>query len=448
MVVKHFFLLICVCFLVACTYNRNPEDSEDCERKIRTAKINTQLGIAYLERHNIQRAKQKLLQALTQAPTIPETWYSMGYFLESTGEKTQAQKYYLKAIKLAPGRGDSQNNYGTFLCRAGDYYGAIQHFLLAARDPNYLESAGAYENAGLCSLRIPNEKLAARYFKLALAQDSNRPISLFKMADIYYRQGNFKNAKIKMDQFLAISPATQQSLALNENIQRRLGPKKTDNYLLGEKFIQPETVKNVLALETKEKSIELRHPNKTLITQEKTKTNITKVVLAASPKKITKTFNAHQVEKPVIVAQVKTSITKAKSALHNRSLSAKSRDLDHPILAKKATPKMAAAQLNNKVPSDSKKLVDQKKRKFSVASLEPKQPKLQQKTQRVMIAQNKILTTKSLSIQSAKTAKTSSKKIRGLHALEKHKKDMQKPLTSAVAQNQLKKDLVHPKALT
>src|SRR3990167_2312332 len=124
------------------------------------AKINSELGMAYLEQKNVQRAKQKLLLALAQGPDIPEPWYSMAYFLEATGNPIEAQKYYLKAMQVAPNRGDAKNNYGTFLCRSGKYQESVKYFINAANSSNYLDPASAYENAGLCSMKGANYKQA------------------------------------------------------------------------------------------------------------------------------------------------------------------------------------------------------------------------------------------------------------------------------------------------
>lgn len=171
------------CLLSACA-SVNSTNSEEQARKVKTAKINAQLGIAYLERRNLQRAKQKLLLALEQGPTIPEPWYSMAYFLEATGNKDDASIYYQKAISVAPTRGDAQNNYGTFLCRNGDYRGSIEHFMLAVKDPTYLDPADAYENAGLCALKIPDKTMATKYFSQALQQDPSRMVSERKLREL------------------------------------------------------------------------------------------------------------------------------------------------------------------------------------------------------------------------------------------------------------------------
>lgn len=168
---------------------QSSSDQKDENKKIATAKINTQLGITYLEQNDVSRAKQKLLLALDEAPNIPETWYSMAYFLEITGDKAEASKYYLKSVEMAPSRGDVQNNYGTYLCRAGDYKGSIRHFLLAAKDPAYLDTASAYENAAFCAMKIPDNHLAIAYFKRAIAQDPRHSAAATELAKLETRIG-------------------------------------------------------------------------------------------------------------------------------------------------------------------------------------------------------------------------------------------------------------------
>jgi type IV pilus assembly protein PilF len=220
MFIKIFLLILLGSLFSGCQSTSSVNEVAD--KKVAIAKINTTLGLAYLERHDIKRAKQKLLIALKEAPTLPEAWYTMGYFLESTDNKAQASKYYLKAIQLAPGRGDALNNYGTFLCRSGNYQGAIQQFLKAVQDPNYLELAAAYENAGLCSLRIPNSKAAMHYFKKALAEDPNRPTSLIELAELHVKQKKYSVARHALDRYLQLAEPNAQSFLLEQKIDEKL----------------------------------------------------------------------------------------------------------------------------------------------------------------------------------------------------------------------------------
>src|SRR5688572_15757805 len=93
-------LLFGLSILTACHSMVTETVSHD--KKVTAAGINIQLGMAYLERHEIQRAKQKFLLALREGPHLPEAWYSIGYFFEITGDKQRAARCYLRALELAP----------------------------------------------------------------------------------------------------------------------------------------------------------------------------------------------------------------------------------------------------------------------------------------------------------------------------------------------------------
>jgi type IV pilus assembly protein PilF len=158
------------------------------------ATANIQLGFAYLHQGDAVTAKQKLLLALQQAPHYPAPWYAMGYFLQRQGDSQAADHYYRRAVDLAPQNGAAQNNYGVFLCRTGHYREAVKHLLLAARSINYLHTANAYENAGVCALKIPERKLALQYFQHALAQDPHRATA---RAEIHKLQTNVLRPKTR-----------------------------------------------------------------------------------------------------------------------------------------------------------------------------------------------------------------------------------------------------------
>jgi type IV pilus assembly protein PilF len=200
--------LMCI-LLSACTAMQ--ASSQAAAKKTKVAKINTQLGMAYIQRHDMQRAKQKLITALADDPKLPEAWYTMGYYAEITGDTTGAKKYYQKSVDLAPKAGDVQNNFGTYLCRTGDYTGAIKHFMAAVQDMSYLDTASAYENAGLCALKIPDKKLALEYFNRALMEDANHPNALIEAANLNYEQKNYHEAKIEVGEYLAIAAPTPQA---------------------------------------------------------------------------------------------------------------------------------------------------------------------------------------------------------------------------------------------
>lgn len=192
--------------------------------RAQVAKINVNLGLAYLEQKNVQRAKQKFLLALKQDPNIPEPWYSMAYFHEATGNFEEAGKYYAKAVEIAPNRGDAQNNFGTYLCRQGYYEAAINHFMLAVKSPDYLDPAAAYENAGLCSMKSKTYEKAATYFNQALLKDPARTLSLLNLALADVKLGRYQHAKSMMVQYsLVAEPNAQSNYIYNELAKHHIG---------------------------------------------------------------------------------------------------------------------------------------------------------------------------------------------------------------------------------
>jgi type IV pilus assembly protein PilF len=167
--IKNIFLILLFAVLTSCIDIEN----EPLPLNPEAAKYNAQLGLAYLQQGDVSRAKSKFLLALQQAPEDPLVLDSMGYFLDLTGQSAAAEKYYLLALAIEPQDGASENNYGGYLCRNHRSKEAIQHFLLAAQDIHYLNTASAYENAGICALKIPDKKLAKQYLQQALVIDPN-----------------------------------------------------------------------------------------------------------------------------------------------------------------------------------------------------------------------------------------------------------------------------------
>jgi len=220
---RQFFLMMMISIncLSACNTMKSQEAQKEEQKKKTVASINIQLGMAYLEDKDMQRAKEKLLLALEDAPNLPEAQYSMAYFYEAIGDPKQANTYYQKAMALAPHRGDTQNNYGTFLCREHHYKAAISHFDLALQDPAYLDTAGANENAGLCAQQIPNDRLAYHYFKRAVMQDSNRPTSLYNLAKLNVKMKQYKAAQASLNQYLTQAESSKQTASLQEKINKK-----------------------------------------------------------------------------------------------------------------------------------------------------------------------------------------------------------------------------------
>ena len=206
------------------------------------AKINVELGLRYLAQGRRMRAKEKLLLAQSEYETA-QTNAALAYFYEQVAEPANAERFYQKAISLDPQVGAPHNNYGAFLCRQKRYQEADAEFNKAIHDPHYLNTAGAYENAGICALMIPDTQKATDYFTKALQQNPSMPTSLEEMARLRYNAGEYQDAKNYIDRYLAIvkQPSTEVLLLGVQIAEKLSDPSAVAHYknLLPQNNSQP-----------------------------------------------------------------------------------------------------------------------------------------------------------------------------------------------------------------
>lgn len=204
--------------LTACTTTGDPEQQKP--NFTEASRTNVQIGMLMLQKGDTEMAKESFLRATTEAPHQALSWYALGYFYEATGNKKLADNYYQKAIQIAPHSGESRNNYGTFLCRNGQYEKAIKQFMAAVAEPNYTEAAKAYENAGVCAESIPhNQQQAIAYFKKAVENGPNQTISTLELARLYYQAGNKELARKYLSRYQEIGSPNDVSRSLAKKLK-------------------------------------------------------------------------------------------------------------------------------------------------------------------------------------------------------------------------------------
>ncbi len=184
------------------------------KRKAEASHANTMLGIEYLRAGNYEMSRDKLERALATDPENTEALDALAVLYERVGEPDMAEKYYKKSLRLDPKNPRGHNNYGQFLCMQGRYEDAEKEFLRAANDPFYQTPALALTNVGLCALRMPDEEMAEKYFRLALEQDPVYPPALLQMATLSYSRGNYLSARGYLERYQESGRDTPESLWL------------------------------------------------------------------------------------------------------------------------------------------------------------------------------------------------------------------------------------------
>lgn len=142
--------------LVACSSsqksNREPEFNRSEAVK---ARIN--LALAYLEQNDFPKAKQNIDKALAHDEKDYLPYSVLAYYYQQTGDIGNAEKSYRTALNLSKNRPDVLNNYGTFLCKQGQFQQAYQQFEQAIEsEVPYYHQADSLENIILCAKKEPN----------------------------------------------------------------------------------------------------------------------------------------------------------------------------------------------------------------------------------------------------------------------------------------------------
>ncbi len=181
------------------------------------AYYNTQLGLAYLNKDNLIRAKKKLLMAQRYNPKSPDVNTALAYYYQRTGDLSDAKHFYQLALKYAANAGRELNNYGVFLCKEGEYKEAMSYFNRAIQDRQYLNTGSAYENAGLCSLVSKNEHDAIPLFKAALAHDSSRDESLYQLVLLLNKTNHAEDARNYLKKYHQLVENNEKLQHLSEN---------------------------------------------------------------------------------------------------------------------------------------------------------------------------------------------------------------------------------------
>lgn len=192
------------------------------------AKVHTELGALYLQRGNIAVTLEEARVALSVDPEYAPAHNLMGLAYMQLGENSAAEKSFEQALNLVPNDPEINNSFGWFLCQTGREQRSFAYFNTAIKSPLYATPAMPNTNAGICSLRLKDDKAAEDYFIRALRLDGNNPRAIYSLADISYRQGRLAAARLHLHEFHKLVESTPESLWLAVRIEHKLGDREAE----------------------------------------------------------------------------------------------------------------------------------------------------------------------------------------------------------------------------
>lgn len=191
----------------------------------------TELGFAYLERQNLERAKRAFVKAQSMDKNEPDTLHGMALVYQLEGENRLAEEYFRKALSEGGQFSVARNNFAAFLYANGRYDEACQQLKRTVSDTLYNNRQLAFENLGLCERQRAQWQQAESAFSRALALNGSSSRALLEMADIKQIQNKPLEAWNYLQRHFKVAKVTERSLMLGIHLAEILGKQSERSHL-------------------------------------------------------------------------------------------------------------------------------------------------------------------------------------------------------------------------
>ena len=187
-----------------------------------SSQLHLRLGMGYMQQGALETALAELNKSIKIAPGYAEAHSALALLNVRLKRTDEARKSYQKALRLAPGDPNINNNFGYFLCQQGEYLSADKKFQCAIANPLYSTPWRAYYNAGSCALDAGQLKQADIYLRTTVQLRPNLVNVLFKLAKLSYLQGSYQRSLDYLNRYKKAGRTTPKSLMLGINLANKL----------------------------------------------------------------------------------------------------------------------------------------------------------------------------------------------------------------------------------
>jgi type IV pilus assembly protein PilF len=196
----------------------------------KSASIHLQLAIEFYKQQNYKSALQEIKRSLDALPDYAAAYSMGGLIYMETGDMQSAGQSFQKAMKIDPDNGDFINNYGWFLCQNDRVQESIAYFEHAVSLRTYTTPGKAYDNAGMCSLKLKDNNAAEKYFAMAFKVDPGNPRVNYNLAILNYEHRDYEQAKFHIAKTIKTGITPPEVLWLGIKIAHKM----SDSFVEGD----------------------------------------------------------------------------------------------------------------------------------------------------------------------------------------------------------------------
>lgn len=222
-------LLLFVFFISACGAPNSIKRSSNNEPDLKqAAKINVKLASGYIQRGDLEVAKEKLLKAIEQDNEYVPAYTTLAILMSMVNEPGKANDYYQEALDIDDKNPETLNNYGVFLCNQNKIDEAIKQFTRVIQNQFYETPEKSHANMGYCLMQAehPDYVTAEKHLRQALKINPTMPSALLAMGELGIETRRYLMARAYMQRYHAVSRPSASSLWYQIQAEKALGDQK------------------------------------------------------------------------------------------------------------------------------------------------------------------------------------------------------------------------------
>jgi type IV pilus assembly protein PilF len=220
---RNLLVLTVAVLLSACVTTEVGENPSPVANQFEAAQLNLDLGVSYFRQGNMTASREKLERAIGQNPKLSGAYRILGLVYQELGDPAEAEKQYVKSVRLTGNNVDSLNDYAGFLCfEKREVDKALIYFDRALAVPLNDNRSMLYSNAARCVEQSDPER-AENYLRAALAADRNNPQLMAQIAALAYKQQQYLQARVFLERALEVGEPDASILYLLSKTDSQLG---------------------------------------------------------------------------------------------------------------------------------------------------------------------------------------------------------------------------------
>ena len=186
------------------------------------AQIRLQLAIGYFEQRQLNVALDEIKQALLVDPSFSDAYGVRALIYMDMGETVLADENFQTAMRLSPNNPDLSNNYGWYLCQNNRVAQSLPYFESALNNRTYQSPAKAFNNAGVCSMKLGDMAAAERYLTQAFQIDPRNLATNLNLGKVFYGKADYIRARFYVGRAVKDDAVSAEALWLAIRIEHKL----------------------------------------------------------------------------------------------------------------------------------------------------------------------------------------------------------------------------------